>query len=364
VPQGLHWFSSKRDGTDGTARDLRQDSSSSQHKEGVDDQIPDPLGEISPRPATVVEVLHHHAGRGCGELCRCRSWVAAPKSGGGSADLVLDGHVAEGSTAEGVEFIFGIYNNGPANASSVKLTDSFDAADLEFVSAQSSQSVTCNGGSGSQTCELGSLQSGSSTWVALSFRRRTSEGTTVSTASVSSTTKDPDPANNTKSLTIPLHFVVGCTGYAQALSVRSYSFNRTPTCTRSFTLSAPRTVVLQLKPEPGYTGLLEASLSWSLVSETSLLALMQERIAAVYSTDGTSSGITSKTVTLTPGTWRLTVGTREVGAWDPLPGPRCISFPRLPSDWCSPDPLEAAGVYIPAGFGTYGGQVIDPPAAG
>jgi hypothetical protein len=284
--------------------------------------------------------------------------TAATKKGGGSADLVLNvGRVAEASTVEGIDFdlIFDVSNKGPSSVSNVKLTDSYDPAHLEFVSAYSDRPVICSGSSGSQICDFGNLESGFSSWVALSFRRRTSTGTTLSTASVTSGVKDPDASNNAVSLTIPLYFA-SCSGYAPFLSLwDSYSLNVIRVyCEDGFTLTAPRSVVFRLTPGSDFRGLLEASLSSGLA---------QEKIAAVYSSGDSATGLTSKTVTLSPGTWRLTVETRAVSEGRTLPGRRCIGLPfRPPNDFgvCSP---EAAGIYAPAGYGTFGGQVIDTSAA-
>ena len=270
---------------------------------------------------------------------------AAPRHKARSTDLAVNMGYGFGA-GDTINVEITIVNNGGFTATDVKIDDSFDPAHVEFISAQGAE--TCNSSSGSVSCDIGSISSYASKSVTLSFNRKLRTGSTVNTASVSAESPDPDTTNNRRSLTMRLYFLVECSGFAPG------------PCVDRFTLLSPRTVEFRLTPQPGYVGYLEARLSSGLYSEP---------LAAVYATDGTSIGVTSRTVTLAPGDWTLTVGTRGVnvqGVNPPNLPPYCtpsfarslgflflptVCVPQLPDGWY--------GAYVPAGFGTLGAQVIE-----
>ena len=86
-----------------------------------------------------------------------------------------------------------VSNAGPDGASDVTVTDTLPVS-VTFVSATPSQG-TCSQTSGTVTCNLGSIASGASATVTIEVTPN-QEGTITDTVGVSSTTIDPDTANN------------------------------------------------------------------------------------------------------------------------------------------------------------------------
>jgi hypothetical protein len=299
---------------------------------------------------------------------------AAPKRGTNNADLNLTGYGPSQPTGYGpsqpvgvgevISFNFWINNNGPGIASNVKLKTSFDAAHIEFVKADLYGSGPCTESLGALVCDFGSLEPAGGTTSsggATVYLRPLVEGvTTTVNATASSGTQDPSSANNSVSFSFPIYFVKGCSGFVAA-SELSPPWNNDPSrysCTRSFTLTAPRTLQLEISPlvggmATGFRGLLEASVSNGSVKES---------VRAFY-TNGQAVGTTSKEVTLAPGDWRLSVGTIASSA-NPIPWfgghPLCLDpqlpvwFPRV----CLPVSQPSVGWFIAAGEGWYYGQVI------
>jgi uncharacterized repeat protein (TIGR01451 family) len=98
-----------------------------------------------------------------------------------------------------VTYTITVTNLGPASASGVTLTDTIPA-NMTFVSATSTQG-SCTG-TGPVTCNLGTVNSGSNAIVTVVGRTGSNApGPTTNTATVSSATPDPNPANNTASAT-------------------------------------------------------------------------------------------------------------------------------------------------------------------
>jgi uncharacterized repeat protein (TIGR01451 family) len=98
-----------------------------------------------------------------------------------------------------VTYTITVTNLGPANASGVTLTDTIPA-NITFVSATSTQG-SCTG-TGPVTCNLGTVNSGSNAIVTVVGRTGSNApGSTTNTATVSSATPDPNPANNTATVT-------------------------------------------------------------------------------------------------------------------------------------------------------------------
>lgn len=88
-----------------------------------------------------------------------------------------------------------VTNNGPQSAQNVVLTDTLPAA-VTFVSA----SAPCTQAGGIVNCDLGTLASGAQTVITIVVTP-TAEGSLTNTATVSSSTADPNPANNSASAT-------------------------------------------------------------------------------------------------------------------------------------------------------------------
>lgn len=90
-------------------------------------------------------------------------------------------------------------NLGPQQATGVTLTDTLPAG--VGVAALSTSSGTCSVAAGTVTCLLGSLANGTSTIVTIRVTTPLSPGSIVNTATISAQQADPDPANNSVSLT-------------------------------------------------------------------------------------------------------------------------------------------------------------------
>jgi uncharacterized repeat protein (TIGR01451 family) len=88
-----------------------------------------------------------------------------------------------------------VTDNGPGLALGVTLTDTLPAG-TTFVSASATQG-TCDEAGGTVTCDVGTLAGGASTTVSIRLMAPSSPGTISNTATVSCTSLDPNPANNT-----------------------------------------------------------------------------------------------------------------------------------------------------------------------
>jgi len=92
-----------------------------------------------------------------------------------------------------------VSNNGPHQAADVTLIDE-PPSGVSFLSASATQG-TCAESSGTVTCELGDMAENSSVYVDIVANVTSASGTTLeNTASVSHTTTDPDPPNNTATI--------------------------------------------------------------------------------------------------------------------------------------------------------------------
>ena len=93
-----------------------------------------------------------------------------------------------------VTYTITVTNNGPAYANGVTVTDVLDPS-LTLVSAIPSQGAPCTG-TGTITCNLGGIISGSSATVTVVATTSLTPGMIGSTASVTATEPDPNAANN------------------------------------------------------------------------------------------------------------------------------------------------------------------------
>jgi uncharacterized repeat protein (TIGR01451 family) len=91
-----------------------------------------------------------------------------------------------------------VHNGGPAQATGVTLTDTLPAG-VVFVSV-SPDTPTCTQASGTVTCNLGSIDNGSDSVVTIKVKpgaAAAEAGTITNSATVSSTSSDPNSGNNT-----------------------------------------------------------------------------------------------------------------------------------------------------------------------
>ncbi|OGO12509.1 MAG: hypothetical protein A2Y53_01885, partial [Chloroflexi bacterium RBG_16_47_49] len=93
-----------------------------------------------------------------------------------------------------VTYTITVTNNGPGSATGVTVTDVLDAS-LTLVSVTPSQGDPCTG-TGTITCNLGTILNGSSATVAVVATTGTTPGMIGSTASVTAIETDPNTANN------------------------------------------------------------------------------------------------------------------------------------------------------------------------
>lgn len=113
-----------------------------------------------------------------------------------TADLAISKTSGSGVVTPGtnVTYTITVTNGGPATATGVSVVDTLPAG-VTFVSATPSQG-TCSG-TGPVTCSLGSLTNGATATISLVVQSAATGGSITNTATVSSTTTDPNPANNT-----------------------------------------------------------------------------------------------------------------------------------------------------------------------
>ena len=94
-----------------------------------------------------------------------------------------------------------VHNAGPDSATSVVLTNSLTAAQQQdlVIQAISTTAGTCSVSVGSVDCTLGDVLSGATTTITISLTAFGS-GTVADTSMVASSTADPNPANNTATI--------------------------------------------------------------------------------------------------------------------------------------------------------------------
>jgi uncharacterized repeat protein (TIGR01451 family) len=118
-----------------------------------------------------------------------------------------------------------VSNAGPGAASGVVLTDTLPG-DIVFVSAQGSQG-SCSESSSHVTCSLGELAGGAGAAVQIAVQPKAA-GTITNTATVAANVTDPNPANNTATVT---------TSVKQALDIKANGSDAPVTLSSSTPLS-------------------------------------------------------------------------------------------------------------------------------
>ena len=116
-----------------------------------------------------------------------------------SADLAVTKTAPANVTAGGtITYTVDAANNGPSNAANVTVTDTLPAG-VTFVSVNASNGGwTCNNtGNVSVTCTRANWNAGASTTFTIIVDAPGQGGTITNTATISSTTPDPDTSNNT-----------------------------------------------------------------------------------------------------------------------------------------------------------------------
>ena len=101
-------------------------------------------------------------------------------------------------------YTLSVDNHGPSDAKSVVVTDPLPDS-VTFVAATPTQGGPCTSAAATVTCDLGTLQAGAAAKVYIHVTVKASTtGTVTNTASVESTTHDPDLTNNSSAVTTPV----------------------------------------------------------------------------------------------------------------------------------------------------------------
>jgi uncharacterized repeat protein (TIGR01451 family) len=97
-------------------------------------------------------------------------------------------------TGQQLTYTIMVTNNGPSTAASVKATDTLPKT-AGLISTTSTQG-TCTAKKGTVTCTVGNMASGAKVTITIVVKP-TKKGTLINTVTVTSTTSDPNTANNT-----------------------------------------------------------------------------------------------------------------------------------------------------------------------
>ena len=137
-----------------------------------------------------------------GDIVIAQSQAAAQCAGPQlTADLALtgSGDPATVSRDAALTYTFTVTNNGSDDAAITVLTDPLPAG--LTLSTVSPDQGSCTAAGQTVSCNLGTLAAGQSVQVQISGNVTASSGTLVNTASVLSAAADPDPSNNTVTIT-------------------------------------------------------------------------------------------------------------------------------------------------------------------
>jgi uncharacterized repeat protein (TIGR01451 family) len=117
------------------------------------------------------------------------------------ADVAITKTAATAPSGTTGAFTITVTNNGPSTASTVTMTDTVPAnANFASIAQTNGPTFTCTppavGATGTITCSIGSLTAGQSATFNVVFNGVNQVSQITNTATVSSTTVDPNPANN------------------------------------------------------------------------------------------------------------------------------------------------------------------------
>lgn len=150
------------------------------------------------------------SGNPSSDQVQSHTYTLAVSTAASSADIAVTKTDASDPVVQGnnITYKMVVSNNGPDTASSVTLVDTLPTG-VSFVSATPG---SCSHATGTVTCNLGNLTSGSSTNVTIVVSTSGSTPASVSnTASVSSTTSDSNNANNSDTETTTINPPTGST---------------------------------------------------------------------------------------------------------------------------------------------------------
>jgi uncharacterized repeat protein (TIGR01451 family) len=158
-------------------------------------------------------------------LVFCTAVFTALSAAAQTADLVISKSGTESASAgDTIAYSIFVFNNGPDNASNVTVSDPLPAG-TTFVSIDASEGAfTCNtpavGSGGTVTCSATTMPVEGTVRFTLSVKTSSSapSGSITNTATITSTTPDPNTADNTSSVSTG---IVGSTTASADLSVDS-----------------------------------------------------------------------------------------------------------------------------------------------
>ncbi|WP_354700988.1 hypothetical protein DSM112329_01283 [Paraconexibacter sp. AEG42_29] len=127
--------------------------------------------------------------------------TTTPVTAPNNADLgvVKTAGSATATTGTNLVYTLNVTNTGPDTATGAVVTDSIPAG-TTFVSASNG----CTESGGIVTCALGDIPSGDSRQVTITVAVTATTGDVVNTATVTGTSIDPNPGNNTSTVTTPV----------------------------------------------------------------------------------------------------------------------------------------------------------------
>ena len=146
--------------------------------------------------------------------------ASAAFAGGGSttgADLQTSGSASSGSVYVGdsLNYTFQIKNSGPQDAAGAIFSDQLPSG-MTFVGAsaagaRNSCSGTDNGNGTLVTCDLGTLLKSGQATINVGVKAPQTAGTYVNTGVASASTTDPQPSNNSASVSVKVQPLPTCT---------------------------------------------------------------------------------------------------------------------------------------------------------
>ncbi|MEW6682907.1 MAG: DUF11 domain-containing protein [Nitrospirota bacterium] len=217
---------------------------------------------------------------------------------------------------ENLTYTMTVYNAGPNTATNVSVTDTLPAG-VDLVTFYVSQGTGCTQGTGTVTCNLGTLTKWSSATVTIVVKPTTA-GTLTNTAAVSSTTHDPSSGNNTSTATTTVYpsanLSITKTGPSTGIVGQSISY--TIVVSNAGPSAATGVSVTDNLP----AGVTYGSASWTGAS-TGTCTFASPTVTCSIGTLASGASVTI-TITVTPtvnGTLNNSA-TVSSPTWDPTPG--------------------------------------------